>query len=510
MPWVTPVTTVEAEFSGVGGGWTDITADVTDDPIAFEYGIRGYRPEDRCASAGPIRFNMRNDANNSGAQLGYYSLFHASKRSGWAPGIRVRVKQTYGGATRYKLGRLAEAPAEPGQYEGRKVMVVAMDYMDELARANVPTALQQNKRSDEVFSAILANMSTQPGATSIATGKSTFVQCLDNVGAETKGLTQYADLSRSELGQIFCKRDATIGETLTFESRHTRVAIATTLVTLDNTMHALGLPGRRSDILNRFRVTTHPRLTSGYTSITVAQIDAAFQSAIAPGETYAFFLDYTLPADRSTKIGATNQVAPVATTDYTMNANADGSGADLTANFTVTPTYFGAAVKLTVTNGGATAGYIRTMKVRGDGILALNPVVSEEKNSASMTTYGDNPAEIDMVMQGDPYIGSGAAAYFSTLYANPLANVTFVKFCANQSDALMTAAITGEISSRVALVESVNGLLSTQLYYINGIAIEIEEFEKMEVTWWLTPADASSYWILDTSELDISTRLAFI
>ena len=505
MAWVTPTTTVEVELSGVGGGWTDISTDLTTDPITFEYGIRSYRPEDRCASAGPIRFGLRNDSQNSGSQLGYYSPYHASRRTGWAKGARVRVKQVYSGTTRYKMGRISDIIVEPGEFEGRRVQVVAMDWMDEAARSNAPTALQQSKRSDEVFSAILALVTNQPAASSISTGKDTYIWALDNVGSETKALTQFADLSRSELGYIFSKRDATVGETLTFENRHVRVAIATTLVTLSNTMHELTLPDRRDDTLNRFRVTTHPRKTTNYTSITLAQIDAAYQSAISPGESYTVFLDYTDPAQRDTKLGGYNQVTPVAGTDYIMTANQDGTGAVLTADFTVTPTYSGSAVKFVITNNGTTPGYIRTLQLRGDGIFAQNPVISE-----ASTGGADNLAEIDMIMQNDPYVGSGAAAYLAGLYSSGLSNVQKVTFCANQSDTLMTAAITGEISSRVALVETVSGLLSTQLYYINGIAIEIDEFEKMNVTWWLTPADTAAYWILDTATLDLGTRLAYL
>lgn len=50
---------------------------------------------------------------------------------------------------------------------------------------------------------------------------------------------------------------------------------------------------------------------------------------------------------------------PVATTDYIMNAAADGSGADLTANFTVLATYGTDSVDYEIKNNGVTQGYIR-------------------------------------------------------------------------------------------------------------------------------------------------------
>jgi hypothetical protein len=46
-------------------------------------------------------------------------------------------------------------------------------------------------------------------------------------------------------------------------------------------------------------------------------------------------------------------VTPVATTDYTANTQADGGGADLTADIDITITKFATATKLEVENTGS-------------------------------------------------------------------------------------------------------------------------------------------------------------
>lgn len=512
MAWVSPITTIEGEFSGVGNGWTDFSVDLTNTPIVQGWGIQSHRPGDRTAGAGPVIFEVRNDADNSGSQLGYYSPNNANVRSGWQVGMAVRVKQTYGGSTYYKHARIDEIIVAPGSLEGRTVRVVAFDYMDDAARANTKTALQTLKRSDEVFSAVLASMTIQPLATSIQTGKDTYAQALDNVPARERVLTTWSDLSRSEGGIIGVKRDATVGETLFFENRHTRAATSALLITLDEDMHNLNLVSKRSDVLNRFRVTAYPRKTSGLTGIVVAILDNEFSTALAPGEEYTFTLDYTDPTQRDTKIGAYNQITPAATTDYTMNTVSGGGGTDLSSDFSVTPTYYGSYVELVVKNNHATlSGYVLTLQVRGDGILALNPVTAEAADTASQALYGDNLEEVNLRFQEDPYTAAGMAAWFTSVYSNPLAHVRSVTFVANQSDALMTAAMDGDMSSKITLTEAVSGLSANE-YYINGVQLVTEEFERTICTWWLTPADTASYWLLGTvgaSELGTTTRLGF-
>lgn len=509
--WVSPTTTVEVELAGVGGGWTDISADLTEDPILQSWGIKTHLPNIRVASTGEIKFGLRNDANNSGPVQSWYSPFHASKRSGWGFGIRCRVKQVYSGTTRYKLGYVRGIQPEPGEYEGRRVFVSAVDWIDEAAKTNAPTAVQVNQRSDQVFSAVLANVAKQPAATSIGVGIDTFTYALDNVASETKALASFANLALSELGLVYLKRDATIGETLTFENRRARAAVTALLATLDKTMYELEVPGAASDILNRFLVTTFPRRIEA--GIVIAKLEAAMATALLPGETRRFFLDYTDPAQRDTKIGATAQIAPVVTTDYTMNTAFDGTGADLSSSFAVTATFFSSSVMLDVTNNHASSsGYVRTLQCRGNGIFALNPVDAEGKDAASIATYGENLLQLPMLYQSNPLVGADAAHWMKSTWKDPLAHVRRVKFVANQSDALMTAAITGDISAKVALVETINGLTSATKYFINAVELDSSETERLLCTWWLTPADPFVYWqigLAGFSELGTTTRLGY-
>ena len=88
-------------------------------------------------------------------------------------------------------------------------------------------------------------------------------------------------------------------------------------------------------------------------------------------------------------VPATTVTPPVATTDYTSNTATDGSGADLTAAFTVALTTFATTGKLVITNTGGTSGYVTLLKVRGDAITPDDFTFAQTTSPASIVIYGE-------------------------------------------------------------------------------------------------------------------------
>ena len=163
-----------------------------------------------------------------------------------------------------------------------------------------------------------------------------------------------------------------------------------------------------------------------------------------------------------------------------------------------------------MTNNGTVDGYRRTTQVRGDGVYAFNPVDCEAREENSISRYGDNIVSFTQPFQADPVAGRSAALLLATSYARVFANVRAVEFVANQTDALMVAALSGDISSKVALVETVHGLTSTTGYYVHGVRFEISEMDIVTCTWRLAPAPI--FWVLGVvgfSELGQTTYLGF-
>lgn len=501
---------LEFELNGVGGGWTDVTVDMTDEDTILDYGIKSSQPTMRVAGTGILSFGLRNDARNSGSTVGYYSPFNSARRTGFGFGIRVRHTITYGGTTYRWLGRLGSIDAMPDQYGDRVVHCQAFDWMDEAARTIVQVSLGQNQRADQAFSALVGCVTLAPETQSIDVSADTYRFASDNLPNGTKVLTALAVLARSEVGYIGQRRNTTTGQTVFFEARRTRSVTSSIRATLSETMDVLNIDPSRDAITTRLRVTVHPRSTA--TGLVIATIASGSRGLVNPGESQTWWLDYTDPTQRSVKIGGVNQIAPVAVTDYTMNSAVDGSGTDLTAHFSVVATFFAATAKVVVTNNGTSAGYITTLQIRGDGIYAINPVQVEASIAANVATYGDNLAEMDLTYQEDPVFANNAAQYLARLYGQPFAGIREVSFLANQSDALMTAALAGDISDKVQLAETVSGLSTAGSFYINAVRLKVSQTGMVQCTWGLTPADLSTYWQVGksgASELGVTTYLGF-
>lgn len=180
MAAVTPK--IEAEFTGRDNGWTEITSDVLT-PIRISYGIRGAGPTDRTASSGSMTLTLNNSERNSATTIGYYSPGGPASRIGFTLGIRVRASfrdpATLTWHTKF-VGSITSITPVAGRYGSRSVQVVATDWMDEAARSTVAGLTTQiNKRSDEIITLLVNNVTRGPVATSIATGRDTFAYALD-------------------------------------------------------------------------------------------------------------------------------------------------------------------------------------------------------------------------------------------------------------------------------------------------------------------------------------------
>lgn len=115
---------------------------------------------------------------------------------------------------------------------------------------------------------------------------------------------------------------------------------------------------------------------------------------------------------------AINVADPVATTDYTMNSAADGSGTNRTANFTVTKEDFGGSVKVTITNGGANAAYVTLCQIKGQAITAPDPSTIKRTDPASIALYKQRKFTIDNPWLQTTTTGEALAAVILELHAN--------------------------------------------------------------------------------------------
>lgn len=490
------------------GVWTALSADVVGAMgVHLRYGINGNGPMDCLADEGEATFSLRNDAHNSGSTQGWYSPVHASKRAGWNYGIPIKVEFTYSAVTYTKFrGKIRECRPMPGTGRGERCDVVAYDYMADLMDADVRQVdVQVAKTEAELLTTLLDSLPTdaQPVARDFDAGVDTYPYAFDNLGGGAKAAGLAKDVVASAYGLGFFKGDGTF----CYRNRHTR-STGTSAATFTNTMHGLVVPSSLDKVYNRVRATIHKKTVSASPTDLLYTLPTGGSIAIAAGATMEVWTDYTDPNDRQTKVGGVAIVALVASTHYAGNTLADGTGTDITSALSVTLDDFSTTAKWTFTNTGTASGFITLQKVYGEAVRDLGPQTFE---SYTAQTYGDRPTDIDMPYQDNEYIGQSAADYTKTKYQSLTNQLESIEFVANQSDYLMTQALTREPGDLITITETVTGLGAVEAV-IHSVEFEVRAGLQIICRWGLAPASILDVWqlgVAGASELGETTLLGF-
>ena len=504
-----PTPAIEVELGGVGAGWTDITSDVLRSPdVIIRHGIQGSGPGDHVASTGTARFSLDNSTQNSAATLGYYSLYHASKRSGWALGIgcRIRLQDPNTGTiyTRF-VGRIDAIDPEPGTKGPRTVAVTATDWMDEAARWNLTPDIgeQIGQRADEILTDIVAQMPRQPTSTSFDVGTEAYSYALDTSQvAGQPALSEFAKLAASEFGFIYQKGDGT----LRFEGRHSRLLDTSSDWTItESNLQSLELPSTRSEVINTVRVTVHPKIVDS--DPTTLIYDQANVIAIASGTTQLLIGPFRDPVTGD-PIGATDVQTQIAGTDYIANTNDGGTGTDITADLDVVVTIGQSGARFEITNNNAATAYLTRNVLYGKGIYDRGTMQFQARDSLSVAAIGEQVVNFDMPYQDDDDVGQGAATYILSKYSSAIAQARRITVVATSST-LLAQILAREISDRLTISETLTGLNSS--YFINGIELRLLKSGHIQGTYTLAPAAdpfSGLYWQMDVSQLDLTTLVS--
>ena len=501
--------------------WVDVTSDIrAADGLSFDYGIRGATVKDRCASAGTLKLSMENSPASSGGIVGYYSPNLAARRTGFAIGVPVRVSFLYYGTRYYKWrGTISDLKPIPGK-ENHIVQVIAMDYMDEMARTTLnKIALQTDVRADEVIGTILVEVPRLPESWSIGIGTDEYPFAIDNSQDEkTTAIAEFHRCAMSELGYVYIRGDAHAGGKLIFEPRGLRTLLSTTRWAMtDSYIYGLELTHSVDEIVNRAIVTLHPRRVDIQL---VILFDLATFPVIDVGDTLTFTAPYRAPdTGRYVRCGGTGMVFPIRNTDYGFNSQEDGLGADYGTQLTVlvggdpTPGIWGAnSATLSFYNAGPNVGYLTHCALRGYGVASYEAVVIDTIDAASVLAYGENAEAVDMPYQSDLNMGSDVTAFIVAKNKDPRTRVKSVLIKANVSSTAMIHALNREIGDRITITEATSGL-SGQGYYIQAIQFDVSQGAPwIVVKWLLVPVETDDCWLLEIptrSELEVTTTLGY-
>ncbi len=480
--------------------WTDLTADLSGKvPIELDYGFADTDVLSTLGDLGSLAFGLINSSKNSSGLQGRYSPGHANALSGFVEGAPVQLTLAFGGTTYYKFrGQILDITPIAGVRRERTVYVTCGDWMavaDSDRLGSVATVT--NTRSSDVVRAVIDRANRPPVSVNVGTGLETFPFAIDSAESEDDTLTsEIGRVCRSEFAQFAVIGDTTRGGVVTFWPRSVRQSTLTSSATFDDTMSDLVVERAVGRIMNVARMTVHPRKVDAAATTVLGALETDQPGnliSIPPGESRIVEFPYVDPSQTAVRVGGTELVTPVATTDYMMHTAASG-GSDITGSLTVTPAerdgFGGNLCRALLTNTHPSAtGFITKFQIRGKGIYHYREYVLEFRDEDSVRRFGPQVVALDL-----PYITNTVSAatignFIVRNYSQPLTVATSITIPATASATYLTQALAREPGDLIKIGETMTGLATSDTgYIIQRIRLTIRRKNRISCTWTLAPA----------------------
>jgi hypothetical protein len=335
--------------------------------------------------------------------------------------------------------------------------------------------VQEGQRSDQIMQTILDNMAAAPAIVSLDTDGFTLPFALHSEEDErSTAMTATQKICQSVLAYAFIKGDTTEGETFTYEREETRDTKTVTAV-LDDTMSSLKTSRDTDRIKNKLVGQIHPSRVDAAATTLLAYLEN--EIPLDGGDTQTIFLRFKDPANLATRISAKDVVTTLAPfTDYTMSATANSGGSDTTADLDVTVSFGGNTAIVELTNTSGARGYVNKLNIFGKGIYLYSPVEIVVESGD-----GDKRLNYDFFYLADPYRASTFLTHLHGRASDERTDVDNVSFFADADDTLMGYAMNLDIGDRVAILETVTGLVGE--YTINKVTYTITQTRTLRVDW---------------------------
>ena len=215
--------------------------------------------------------------------------------------------------------------------------------------------------------------------------------------------------------------------------------------------------------------------------------------AISPNGTLTLNIDYGA--------FARDVVKPVANTDYTINANRDGGGADESGNVTLAFEDYGGGAQAIFTNTVARTVFLTTFGIRGTPVRIASDTPEVTYTPTGAPRFASKLALNYSLMDSRAHADSWAT-YIGDRYVTQRERLPVA--LVNKTAAMTTQQVSREISDRVTITND-NTAYSAKVngaYYIDAINEQISAGATLLLTTWeVVPVDASMF-IWDSSSWD--------
>jgi hypothetical protein len=263
-------------------------------------------------------------------------------------------------------------------------------------------------------------------------------------------------------------------------------------------------------IFNIFETDVQTYTTASVAVLWTLSESGASSPSIAPGVARRYIARYPTSASANSARGVALWTTTAATTDMLANSAADGSGDNLTASVGIAVSKSSETMEITLTNNGTVTAYITKLQARGTAITADDPASIKQEDATSQTAFGKRtwPSKTKFI----PDTGEALdwADYNLSIYKDPTA-VLRLSYWANRDTNSINEMLDRDISERVSVVAENNADLSIDRdFFIEAVTHKISANRLHQVTYLLSDAvQFSDFWVLNTSALGTSTRLAY-
>ena len=377
----------------------------------------------------------------------------------------------------------------------------------------IEVAMVTSQRTDQVVADILdaAGWGAGSGYRTLDTGKTTISRYWKS---QSYAVPALQEVESTEGGFIREGKDGKI----VFDNRHHRLAgvgLTSQATYSDASGAARVYSGLIMDdplphIFNQFSTEVQGFTTASVAVLWTLSESGASSPSIAPGVARTWIARYPTTASANTARGVALWTTTAATTDMLANTAADGSGTNVSASIGISVSKSSETMSITLTNNTSATAYVTKLQARGTGITADDPASIKQEDATSQTAFGKRtwPSKTKFIPDTDEALDW--ADFNLSIYKDPTAVLRMTYF-ANRDTNAINEMLDRDISERVTVVaENTADLSIDRDFFIESVQHKIDANRLHQVTYLLSDAvQFSDFWVLNTSALGTSTRLAY-
>jgi len=447
------------------------------------------------------------------------------------PGRRVQLIAAYNQQFTYTFPfTFMNSPLWTGYVESIRPTVVvgnvktatlsAIGPLGLIAERDTRVSLLSSKRTDELVSEILEDAGWDTDDLDLEEGQTTVTKYFSASGSALKALREVED---TESGFIYEKHDGKIK----FENRSFRMTndrsrtSQLTFSDASDTVYAYEAIVQEDplpSIFNVFEATVVTYSTASIATLWTLSETGSSSPSLASGTANTYYaqfppmVDGILASEIAGQVTVNEWTTPVANTDYTVNAAADGTGTNLTSSVAISVSKSSNQMKIELTNNSATDGFITLLKARGTTLTTSDPTLVIAEDATSQTsflkrTYRSRSKWLPTSAEAQNWVD-----YSLSIFKDPLPRLA-LSFTANKSGAELFAALDLDISDRVTVTATSNNTklgINTD-FIVENIRHRVTEGNTLhQTTFELSAASGiAGFWALDYGNLDIDTKLNY-